>query len=92
LAWGRLSVENRAAGKGDGGGGGDDRRDDGRQFAGGARRTWLGHQFSWRYTFLAIAVFDIAVLVSIAWWVPTLFDKSTARLRSQFFLNRPRRG
>lgn len=44
----------------------------------------LGHQFSWRYTFLAIAVFDIAVLVSIARWVPTLFDKSTARLRSQF--------
>ena len=46
--------------------------------------TWLGHQFSWRYTFLAIAVFDIAVLVAIAWWVPTLFDKPTTRLRSQF--------
>ena len=52
--------------------------------------TWLGHQFSWRYTFLAIAVFDVAVLVSIAWWVPTLFDKSTTRLRSQFhFLTSP---
>ena len=52
--------------------------------------TWLGHQFSWRYTFLAIAVFDIAVLVAIAWWVPTLFDKPTTRLRSQFhFLTSP---
>ena len=52
--------------------------------------TWLGHQFSWRDTFLAIAVFDIAVLVAIAWWVPTLFDKPTTRLRSQFhFLTSP---
>ena len=52
--------------------------------------TWLGHQFSWRYTFLAIALFDAAVLVAIIAWVPTLFDKSDARLREQFhFLKSP---
>ncbi|MGL5701500.1 MAG: MFS transporter AraJ [Kluyvera sp.] len=52
--------------------------------------TWLGHQFSWRYTFLAIALFDVAVLLAIIGWVPTLFDKSDARLREQFhFLKSP---
>lgn len=52
--------------------------------------TWLGHQFSWRYTFLAIALFDAAVLVAIIAWVPTLFDRSDARLREQFhFLKSP---
>lgn len=52
--------------------------------------TWLGHQFSWRYTFLAIALFDVAVLLAIIAWVPTLFDKSDARLREQFhFLKSP---
>ena len=52
--------------------------------------TWLGHQFSWRYTFLAIALFDAAELVAIIAWVPTLFDKSDARLREQFhFLKSP---
>lgn len=52
--------------------------------------TWLGHQFSWRYTFVAIALFDVAVLVAILAWVPTLFDKSDARLREQFhFLKSP---
>lgn len=52
--------------------------------------TWLGHQFSWRYTFMAIALFNVAVLVSILWWVPTLFDRSTTRLREQFhFLKSP---
>ncbi len=55
--------------------------------------TWLGHQFSWRYTFLAIALFDVAVLLAIIAWVPTLFDQSDARLREQFhFLKSPRRG
>ena len=52
--------------------------------------TWLGHQFSWRYTFLGIAIFNVAVLMSILWWVPTVFDRSTKRLREQFhFLSSP---
>ncbi len=46
--------------------------------------TWLGHQFSWRYTFLGIAIFNVAVLMSILWWVPTVFDRSTTRRGSSF--------
>lgn len=52
--------------------------------------TWLGHQFSWRYTFTAIALFDVLVLLAILRWVPTLYDKSASRLREQFhFLKSP---
>lgn len=32
--------------------------------------TWLGHQFNWRYTFTAIALFDVLVLLAILRWVP----------------------
>ncbi|MDY0877395.1 MFS transporter AraJ [Klebsiella aerogenes] len=52
--------------------------------------TWLGHQFNWRYTFTAIALFDVLVLLAILRWVPTLYDKSTTRLSEQFrFLKSP---
>lgn len=52
--------------------------------------TWLGHQFSWRYTFTAIALFDVLVLLAILRWVPTLYDSPTARLSEQFhFLKSP---
>lgn len=52
--------------------------------------TWLGHAFSWRYTFLLIAAFDVIVIASIIFWVPDLFDKSDARLSEQFrFLKAP---
>lgn len=47
--------------------------------------TWLGHQFSWRDTFMALSLFNVAVFLSIIRWVPTLFDKSTTRLREQFY-------
>ncbi|MDK4746340.1 MFS transporter AraJ [Leclercia adecarboxylata] len=52
--------------------------------------TWLGHQFSWRYTFFLIAAFNLLVMVSIALWVPQTFDKSQTRLSEQFhFLKKP---
>jgi Arabinose efflux permease len=52
--------------------------------------TWLGHAFSWRYTFMLIAVFDVIVIASILFWVPDLFDKSDTRLSEQFrFLKKP---
>lgn len=52
--------------------------------------TWIGHTFSWRYTFLLIAIFNVLVLISISAWVPHLFDKSTTRLSEQFhFLKKP---
>lgn len=52
--------------------------------------TWLGHTFSWRYTFMMIAAFDVLVILSIFFWVPGLFDKSEIRFTEQFrFLKKP---
>ena len=52
--------------------------------------TWLSQEFSWRYTFLLIAVFNIAVIVSIAFWVPNISDEAKGNLREQFhFLKNP---
>lgn len=52
--------------------------------------TWLGHAFSWRYTFMLIALFNLLVIVSIIAWVPQLFDKSGTRFTEQFrFLKKP---
>ncbi|MRF78309.1 MFS transporter, partial [Escherichia coli] len=42
--------------------------------------TWLGHAFSWRYTFFLIALFDALVILSVLLWVPTIHDKTAARL------------
>ncbi|QCA19601.1 MFS transporter AraJ [Citrobacter freundii] len=52
--------------------------------------TWLSQAFSWRYTFLLIAVFNIAVIASIAFWVPNISDEAKGKLREQFlFLKSP---
>ncbi|SFT66475.1 MFS transporter, DHA1 family, arabinose polymer transporter [Kosakonia arachidis] len=52
--------------------------------------TWIGHSFSWRYTFLLISLFDIAVIISVIFWVPALFDNTESRLCEQFqFLKKP---
>lgn len=52
--------------------------------------TWLGHEYSWRYTFFLIAAFDVLVILSVLLWVPTLHDKSEIKLTAQFhFLTKP---
>ncbi|MGG7446931.1 MFS transporter AraJ [Kosakonia oryzendophytica] len=52
--------------------------------------TWLGHEFSWRYTFMLIVLFDAAVIVSVIFWVPDLHDTAPTHLREQFhFLRKP---
>lgn len=52
--------------------------------------TWLGHQFSWRYTFFLIAVFDALVILSVLLWVPDIRDTSEIKLTEQFhFLKKP---
>lgn len=52
--------------------------------------TYLSCEFSWRYTFLLIAVFNIAVLTAIFFWVPDIRDKAQGSLREQFhFLRSP---
>ncbi|EQC2548513.1 MFS transporter AraJ [Enterobacter sichuanensis] len=52
--------------------------------------TWLGHQFSWRYTFFVIAAFNALVILSVLLWVPDIHDKSEIKLTEQFqFLKKP---
>ena len=52
--------------------------------------TWIGHEYSWRYTFFLIAAFDVLVILSVLLWVPTLHDKSEIKLTAQFhFLKKP---
>lgn len=52
--------------------------------------TWLGHEYSWRYTFFLIAAFDVLVILSVLLWVPTLHDKAEIKLTAQFhFLKKP---
>ena len=52
--------------------------------------TWLGHTYSWRYTFFLIAVFDALVILSVLLWVPKIYDKTETRLSEQFhFLKKP---
>lgn len=52
--------------------------------------TWIGHAFSWRYTFMLIAIFDLLVMVAILLWVPEIHDRTEARLAEQFrFLRKP---
>ena len=52
--------------------------------------TWLGHQFSWRYTFFVIAASNALVILSVLLWVPDIHDKSEIKLTEQFqFLKKP---
>ncbi len=46
--------------------------------------TWLSQEFSWRYTFLLIALFNVAVMISVIYWIPNVADASKRRLREQF--------
>ena len=53
-------------------------------------RSYLSQEFSWRYTFLLIAVFNIAVMASVYFWVPDIRDEAKGKLREQFhFLRSP---
>lgn len=52
--------------------------------------TWIGHLFSWRYTFVLISLFFVLVMVSVIFWVPSLYDTAPTRLSEQFhFLKKP---
>ncbi|EOT7032879.1 MFS transporter AraJ [Shigella flexneri] len=51
--------------------------------------TYLSQE-CWRYTFLLIAVFNIAVMASVYFWVPDIRDEAKGNLREQFhFLRSP---
>lgn len=46
--------------------------------------TWLSQEFSWRYTFLAIAIFNIVVIIAVLFWVPDITETANRKLRQQF--------
>ena len=52
--------------------------------------TLLSHEFSWRATFLLIAVFNIAVIISVIFCIPDISDNAPTKLSEQFhFLKSP---
>nr|WP_318382462.1 MFS transporter AraJ [uncultured Enterobacter sp.] len=52
--------------------------------------TLLSHEFSWRYTFLLISLFNVAVIISTALWIPDISDDAKTKLSEQFhFLKSP---
>lgn len=46
--------------------------------------TFLSHEFSWRSTFLLIAVFNIAVMTAIICWIPDISDRAPGKISEQF--------
>ncbi|MDR7342446.1 DHA1 family arabinose polymer transporter-like MFS transporter [Pantoea alhagi] len=46
--------------------------------------TFLSHEFSWRSTFLLIAVFNVAVMAAIICWIPDISDRAPGKISEQF--------
>ncbi|XNM55777.1 MFS transporter [Escherichia coli] len=44
--------------------------------------TYLSQEFSWRYTFWLIAVFNIALMASVYFWVPDIRDEAKGKKTS----------
>lgn len=49
--------------------------------------TYIGHNFSWRYTFILIAIFGIITFISLYFWMPNVEsnDKVSIKDQMQFF-------
>lgn len=49
--------------------------------------TYIGHHFSWRYTFILIAIFGIITLISLYFWMPNIEsnEKVSVKEQMQFF-------
>ncbi|GAB3821012.1 hypothetical protein GCM10028895_22300 [Pontibacter rugosus] len=55
--------------------------------------TYIGHHFSWRYTFGLITVIGLLTLLLIQLWLPALEASKTGNVRSQLsFLKAERLG
>lgn len=46
--------------------------------------TFLSQEYSWRATFLLIAVFNLAVMLSVIFCIPDITDNAPTKLREQF--------
>ncbi|MFC5681781.1 MFS transporter [Flavobacterium sp. MAHUQ-51] len=49
--------------------------------------TYIGHHFSWRYTFILIAVFGVITFISLYFWMPKLVvgEEVSVKEQMQFF-------
>lgn len=45
--------------------------------------TYIGHHFSWRYTFVLIAVIGLITIISLLLWMPNLPAKNNDSMKSQ---------
>lgn len=45
--------------------------------------TYIGHHFSWRYTFIIIAVIGLLTFISLYFWMPNLEAKAKETMKSQ---------
>ncbi|MEO5912334.1 MAG: MFS transporter, partial [Pelobium sp.] len=45
--------------------------------------TYLGHHYSWRYTFILIALIGLITLIAIYYWMPALPVKRSGNIRSE---------
>jgi DHA1 family arabinose polymer transporter-like MFS transporter len=52
--------------------------------------TYIGHNYSWRYTFAIVAVIGLITLITLALWMPNLESKKAESIKSQLkFFTRP---
>lgn len=48
--------------------------------------TYIGHHFSWRYTFILIAFFGILTFISLYFWMPNLHSNDRVSMKTQMQL------
>ena len=52
--------------------------------------TYIGHHFSWRYTFIIIAITGLLTFISLMAWMPNLPSKNKENIKSQLsFFSKP---
>ncbi|WP_418264745.1 MFS transporter [Flavobacterium faecale] len=52
--------------------------------------TYIGHHFSWRYTFIIIGIIGIITCISIQFWMPDIKAKSEETIKNQLqFFKKP---
>lgn len=48
--------------------------------------TYIGHHYSWRYTFVLIGLFGILTFISLYFWMPNLPSKNKISMKTQMLL------
>ncbi|MEO8255702.1 MAG: MFS transporter [Flavobacterium sp.] len=45
--------------------------------------TYIGHHFSWRYTFILIAIFGVITFISLYFWMPNVASNEKVSIKNQ---------